>query len=205
MLNKEKEQTNKVKTGNTTNDAISYAKLYTSNVFNAALTISQLHEGIPDLGTLLEELGKQIEHVVTKDDINGLEQMLVTQAQTLNVVFHNMLIRATKSEVVPQMQVYSDIALKAQSQCRKTLAVLTELKNPKRTMFIKQQNLAINQQINNKANSENLKNIENPANELLIEAKPHETLELRRPREAIAVNPEMETVGEIDRGEDPRR
>ncbi len=116
-----------------------------------------------------------------------------------------MLVKASKSDTIPQVQAYSDIALKAQNQSRKTLTVITELKNPKQTMFVKQQNLAVNQQINNDTQSKNFKKIENPTNELLLDAKPHETLELRRPREAIAVNPEMETVEKINRGKDPRR
>lgn len=42
-------------------------------------------------------------------------------------------------------------ALKAQNQCRQTLAALAEIKNPRRTTLIGQQNNATNQQVNNAA------------------------------------------------------
>ncbi|MGH8646968.1 MAG: hypothetical protein ACREX4_21935 [Gammaproteobacteria bacterium] len=63
------------------------------------------------------------------------------------------------------------LALKAQNQCRQTLAALAEIKNPRRTTFIGQQNNATNQQVNNVGGpSETRKNPETRENELL-EAK----------------------------------
>jgi len=69
-------------------------------------------------------------------------------------------------------------------------------------MFIKQQNNAVNQQINPVNPSSGLEKTENKtphSNELLIEAKTHETLEFRRPKETSAANIQMETVEPIDR------
>jgi hypothetical protein len=44
------------------------------------------------------------------------------------------------------------IALKAQNKSRQTLVTLIEFKNPTKTTFIRQQNNAISQQVNNYAN-----------------------------------------------------
>lgn len=65
------------------------------------------------------------------------------------VPFVPLCRRAIKAEYLNQVQAYLSLALKAQSQCRNTLHTLGELKYPKETAFIRQQNVAVNQQVNN--------------------------------------------------------
>ena len=46
-------------------------------------------------------------------------------------------------------ETYMRLALKAQTQCRSTLETLAEVKYPKAATFVRQQNVAYQQQINN--------------------------------------------------------
>lgn len=80
-----------------------------------------------------------------------------------------------------------------------------ELKNPSRATFIKQQNNAITQQVNNEVKS-NHKNFENPekvANELL-EIKYEQRMNTRTTTSPIPVDPAMATV-EVCRSKNSRR
>jgi hypothetical protein len=47
-----------------------------------------------------------------------------------------------------QLDGYLRLGSKAQSQCRATVETLNLMKNPPSAMFVKQANLAINQQVN---------------------------------------------------------
>jgi hypothetical protein len=101
--------------------------------------------------------------------------------------------------VMKNAAIIADIALRAQNQSRKTLAVLAEIKNPRRTTFIKQQNNAVNQQVNNaiKSKSEKIKKV---ANELL-ELKDEQRLDTRAAASSITDDSQVEAV-EICRSED---
>ena len=97
-----------------------------------------------------------------------------------------------------QVEAFGKIALRAQNQCQRTLKTLLEYKNPKRTTFIKQQNNATNQQINEGELKEISEKEINPANKLLEEN--HEArLDTGKTKEAVTVNSEVETVGELER------
>jgi hypothetical protein len=79
-----------------------------------------------------------------------------------------------------------------QDSCRKTILALHELKHPKKTVFIKQTNQALNQQINTPISfsnkTENLP--EKSGNELLTE----KTMDTARTRATSPENSVMETV-----------
>jgi hypothetical protein len=97
--------------------------------------------------------------MVVKDDIesvNGgnldkLEGMLTAQATALNAMFNNFANRAIQADVMPKLDTYFRLALKAQSQCRSTVEAIAEIKYPKSSTFIKQANIAQQQQVNNGA------------------------------------------------------
>jgi hypothetical protein len=182
------------------NGSASLSRMCTQSVMGSALVMDSMFNDKLDLVTLVKNLNEKVDRVID-GDLRSVEGMLMAQAHTLNVIFNNMMIKTAKTSFVAQVQVLSEIALKAQNQCRQTLSVLAELKNPKRTMFVKQQNLAINQQVNNKDPSTISKNSENLANELLIEAKQYEALELGKPTETVTVNTQMEAMAAIDRSE----
>lgn len=161
-----------------------HANVATDSLFNASVSISNLHQHQPDMSTLVENLNFQVDKILS-GTTKRLETMLATQAQTLDALFHCMLQKASTVSLF-EKQMHIDLALKAQKHCRQTISALVEMKSPKKTMFIQQQNNALNQQINTQQISENL------ANEL--KEVPHECLDARTSETTIAVNPAMETV-----------
>ena len=138
--------------------------------------------------------------------MHHVESMLLDQAHMLQAMSTYFIRRLSNAEYLPQVETYSRIALKAQNQCRQTLATLGELKNPKRATFIKQQNNAVNQQINqgDLKQTENSKKPDNSANKLLKEV-PSERLDFGAPQEAVRGNQEVEAVGAVDRSKNGRR
>lgn len=94
---------------------------------------------------------------IKSGDLAHLEAMLYAQTETLNMMFHMAVTKAQSAEYLTQVQLHTDIALKAQNHCRRTISTIADLKQPKKTMFVKQQHNTLNQQINseNKSQSEN--------------------------------------------------
>lgn len=182
-------------------EKIQSSRLWTNSFYTAAKAISSLHgHGHRlDLVTLVEEFIKDAKKV-TEGDIKGVEEMLMLQAKTLDFVFYDALSHLSDLNMINQIEVFSNIAFKAQAQSRKTLAILAELKHPRRTTFIKQQNNAINQQVNNGLKS-NLEKSEKVANELLSEAE-HASLDFRRTTETIGINQGVEAMEKLNRGKD---
>ncbi len=174
--------------------AIDKAKIYTSCNATSAFTIDLLHEESLDIETLIDKMRDSVRQV-NQGDLQEIEAMLMTQANTLNVLFHRSLSQVGNSEFLPQAQTFSDIALRAQNQCRKTLAALVEIKHPRRSTFIKQQNNAVNQQVNNEIQNENQKI---SANELL-EINNEQRLDTRATFTSISANTQVEAV-EVGRG-----
>lgn len=146
--------------------------------FRAAMSMAALHDDSSTeyISEMLLQLEKQCQSA-SNGDLGRLEAILTTQAHVLNSIFTKYVTTAYKAELLMQFEKYMQIALKAQNHCRQTIAVLGELQNPKRTTFIKQQNNAVNQQINQveslksknsiSENSDLLEKMPNQANELL--------------------------------------
>lgn len=79
------------------------------------------------------------------------ERMLLSQAHALDVMFANLARRAAShigQNMLPAMETYMRLALRAQNQARMTLETLATIKNPP-VVFAKQANIANNQQVNN--------------------------------------------------------
>jgi hypothetical protein len=144
------------------------SKDYTCSVISAGVTASALHDDNLDLGTVLGEFTKMGSRVVRGKTVD-IELMLLMQAETLNIVFNRMLVNAANSELMVHFEKFTEIALKAQNQSRQALAALGELKHPRRATFIKQQNNAHNQQVNNNCADDFSKKIDDSTNELLRE------------------------------------
>lgn len=167
---------------------IKTAQLCVNSPVSSASILIETNKGFePDINALIRIVEAEADKV-TSGDMSAMEAMLVSQAYTLQSVFTEMMKKTVSSEYLKQTQTYSRIALKAQNQCRQTLAALSEMRNPKRTTFIKNQ--ATNQQVN--FNSEKNKN---ESNELLSEVT-NEEVGTCRTGAASAVNQDMETVGE---------
>ncbi|KTD69295.1 hypothetical protein Lste_2453 [Legionella steelei] len=198
--------TNKSKNKHNQEDAKQQQKIHNSKVHvnclsSAAMAISELHGHghVLDTPTLMDELIKSSSRI-NEGNLKEIEDMLMAQAKTLDYVFYDTLKQLPNLNMINQIEVFSNIALKAQAQCRKTLAVLSELKHPRRSItFVKQQNNAFNQQINNQSDS--IENNKKVANELLKETQ-NETLDFRGTTKTSIINPTMETLESINRGSD---
>jgi hypothetical protein len=100
---------------------------------------------------------------IQSGDLSKIEEMYISQAVALEVMFTSLARRAKAQEKLLQYETHMRFALKAQNQCRATLQALVQLKQPSNTTFVKQANIAQgHQQVNNLAE----KNI-TPQNELL--------------------------------------
>jgi hypothetical protein len=146
---------------------------------------------------------KMQEHAkeVNNGDLLQAEAMLINQAQALQAIFVNLAERAKNQEGLAQIQTLMSLSLKAQSQCRATLQTLVDVKYPRQATFIKQANIANQQQVNNgipppvEPSRE-----EKPvtANELL-EDQHGKRMDAGKTSTASSADPQLETVGAIHR------
>ena len=76
--------------------------------------------------------------------MDGIEEMLLLQAHTLQALATKHIMRmAQNAPSLEEEQFHVGVAMKAMNQCRQTLHTLGELKNPRRSTFVKQQNNAL--------------------------------------------------------------
>ena len=120
---------------------IDRSKVHINCFASAAMAINNLHGHgrLLDAPAVMDELTKSARKIAA-GDITEIEQMLMTQAKTLDYIFYDALNQLTNLDMINQIEVFSNIAFRAQTQCRKTLSVLAELKHPRRVTFVKQQN-----------------------------------------------------------------
>ncbi len=186
------------------------AKMALSPGFNAARAVQLQHHSFPfrgefgKTGVPLREIAEELKHQIERienGDLGRAEAMLVAQAHTLDALFTRLLLRMdTGFNNAASLQIYANLAFRAQEQCRKTLLALAQIQNPEGTVFFKQVNTAVNQQVNNQAGDlrRNAKNPSTVANELLSKDS-HAPLDTRSPHAAGPIDPELETVGALDR------
>lgn len=88
---------------------------------------------------------------VKAGDLSELEATLTAQAVSLDAIFNELARRAASNmgAHLHATEVYLRMALKAQAQCRATIETLVEVKYPKAATFVRQQNVAYQQQVNN--------------------------------------------------------
>ena len=135
---------------------------------NGALTIADYCKSFGDieLSGLVDELS-DLTKAVHDSDLKRPEALLMVQAQVLDAIFNNLARRAAAQEYLKQFETHLRLAFKAQSQCRATLETLAAIKNPQPVAFVKQANIAHNQQVNNApAEPARPRKIENVPNEL---------------------------------------
>lgn len=168
-----------------------------------------------DLTHSLDVMRERIDKV-NNGDMSEIEATLTAQATTLDAIFNELARRAAinMGQHLGATESYLRLAFKAQTQSRATMETLAEIKYPKSATFVKQQNNAYQQQVNNGdvgnsasstrtgAHAHGKSN--NFTNELLSEAA-NEEMDSRRTGATIGANPEMETVGAINRSKNTRR
>ncbi|MDB5762460.1 MAG: hypothetical protein JWQ21_1455 [Herminiimonas sp.] len=88
---------------------------------------------------------------VQRGDLSEVEATLAAQAVALDAIFNGLAKRAAQNmgQYMGATETYLRLALKAQAQCRATLETLAEVKYPKAPTFVRQQNVAYQQQVNN--------------------------------------------------------
>ncbi len=185
------------------------AKLCLMPIFQAADTIrryGRIADSNLDLSGLVEGLAEQVEAVRGGNLARG-EDMLISQAHTLDAIFNSCATQATKVKVLNQYDTYLRLALKAQSQCRTTWETLAEIKNPRSVAFVRQANVTTGpQQVNNGPLPEQGSRARETVNEpsKVLEATNGERLDQGAAGAAGRTDTLLETVGTIHRTKDNR-
>lgn len=186
------------------------ARLGLSPTVAAAVTATKFAKGAVGEMDLTETVAVVRDRVrkVKEGDLSDVEATLTAQAMTLDSIFHEMAKRAALNmgQHMAATESYLKMALKAQSQCRATLETLVEVKAPRSATFIKQANIANQQQVNNGQDDSRTstrtgahahgKNI-NQRNELL-EAQHGERVDTRAQSKAGGANTHLEAVGVLN-------
>jgi len=181
------------------------ARVALSPSLQSALTLKEYSKSFDnlDLMSFVEELRHQVDETLD-GDLGRAEAMLTTQAHTLDAIFGNLARRAIRAEYLSSFDTYLKLGLRAQSQCRATWESLAAIKNPMGRAYVGQANFAHNQQINNQAEPSRTPENKKSPNELM-EKTDGEWLDRGTPREAVGVDPELETVDEKHRAKNKRR
>lgn len=185
------------------NKAASTARMVTSPTVRGAVTAQAFSKtfGETDLAALIEVLADQNKSA-RNGDLARAENMLMTQAHTLDAIFNELARRAASNmgEYMNAMDRYLRLALKAQSQCRATLETLVTIKNPP-VIYAKQANIANGpQQVNNGQSAQYAQahapaGNSQPLQNKLLEHQHGDTLEFGAQGAAGRANPHMATVG----------
>jgi len=124
------------------------AELCLSPKMNAARVTCAYNPDSVDLMEVADQLAEDARAAID-GDLSGAEAMLTNQAHALQAIFVHLAERAKSQTYIPQIQCLMGLALRAQAQCRATLQTLVEVKFPKSATFIRQANIAHQQQVNN--------------------------------------------------------
>ena len=143
-------------------------------------------------------------------DLTGVKEMLLSQAQTLDAIFTELGRRGSQNindgRFMNAAEIYLKLAFKAQSQCRCTLEALAEIVNPRPVAFVKQANIANQQQVNNgtaqPVTDSRTREIANQSNELLPGVINGQRMDTRAPETAGRANQELEAVGQVNGAKD---
>lgn len=126
------------------------AETLTRPEIGAAAIIEAWSPDTHDVNDLAAELAGQVK-AVNRGELQRTEGILISQAQALDAIFVNLMRRSMNQTTMTQWEAYMRMGMKAQSQCRATLQVLAEIKNPRPVAFVKQANInnGGQQQVNN--------------------------------------------------------
>jgi len=200
----EKKPLNLIFDENTTRKEAFAAFILTPELESAS-TINNYHilgkDKYADDVVLMESLRKQIDQAADNDLRDG-ERMLMGQVYTLHTMFNNLAKRANGCSRLSQFEAYAKMALKAQSQSRSTLLALSEIKNPRGATFVKQANIANNQQVNNAVNIPARENIQNAPSKLSEEPPRELRQDAGNQSQAIRSHTALEAVGAKQRPKD---
>lgn len=129
---------------------VASARAATGSVVSAAAVVSDYAKqfGAQDIQHVIEALSKNVEAAST-GDLSTCEEMLCAQAIALQSIFTNLAMRGARQPGLKQWEALMRLALRAQDQCRMTVATLESMKRPK-VVIGQQSNITIGpQQVNN--------------------------------------------------------
>ena len=130
--------------------------------------------------------------------------MLVAQAHTLDALFCNLARRShanSNAGYTDTADRYLRLALRAQAQAVRTIEALAELKNPRPVTFVRQANVANNQQVNNGTAASSQAG-ENDFAQNKLSGECYELLPDTRASQAEGrIDPPVEALGKLDRTE----
>ena len=150
----------------------------------------------PSIGALVGELRSQIK-TAQDGELARPEAMLVAQAHSLDAIFNQLARRASNAELLEHFESFLKLALRAQSQCRSTIEALSEMKNPRNVAFVKQANIAQNQQVNNGPRAEENETMQSK----LLEQTDGERLDTRTQSTSGGTDSTLETVEAVNGAE----
>ena len=165
----------------------------------AARTIQRYEGESLDINATADEL-RELVAEVQGGSMKRPEAMLVAQAHALDALFSALAMRSHNNSSAGFLDAadrYLRLALKAQAQAVRTIEALGELKNPRPITFVRQANMANNQQVNNHLSQagENQKLADQTIN-----GASHELLEDTRSQGIEgAINPPVAALEKIDR------
>ncbi len=180
-------------------EALFKARVFLRPSMRAAITTAEFtpieldNIGLHALAQAMDEHTQAI----NKGDLKHAEAMLVSQAHSLDAIFHQLAWRANEQKQLKQYETTFKLALKAQSQCARTLEVLAKIKNPP-IVYAKQANIANGPQQVNNSISPHAGETEKQKNELL-EHTHGERLDTGTTGTTSGINQNLETVETLDR------
>lgn len=171
--------------------------------FVGALSFAK-YAGAVDGVAYTDELWKQVGKV-QENDLRHVEAMLFSQAKTLEMMFTQLVRKASCQEYLQQYQAHLSLGLKAQAQCRATLEALIELKQPRSVAFVRTAQANISQggpqQVVNGA-APHARAEEKPVQQNELLELTHGGMDGITASSPGAGNPELETVAQGDRTAD---
>jgi len=190
-----KPQVLEIKRGKDQSKEEALAEFKSKSEYLSTAVIESFGVGIGDdfnFPSTIKTLEKTIQQIKS-GDLSKIEEMYISQAMALEVMFTSLARRAKAQEKLLQYETHMRFALKAQNQCRATLQALVQLKQPSNTTFVKQANIAQgHQQVNNLAE----KNI-TPQNELLEDS--YAQLDTGTTTTPKGIDTTLEALGKINR------
>lgn len=172
------------------------------NPMTSCANIAHTVEGPTHISTA--ELGYGLENLVdvfNRNDVKAIQEILLPQAIALQSVFEMATKKMMGAKFVNELNAWSAIAFRAQEQSRKTLSTLMAIRQPRQVAFVKQQNYAFNQQVNNGVERSQPENLSNSSNELLSRGE-YEELDTRSTSQTIIGDTTMETVESVNGAKD---
>ena len=143
---------------------------------------------------------------INRGDLSHAEAMLINQAEALQSIFVRLMERGTEQTLMPNIEGFMRLALRAQSQCRATLETLAAIKNPP-IVYARQANFANGpQQVNNGVTEQSAHGPAHAGEKHIQQSKllkhQHGTyLDIGTAGTAAEADSAMATVGEIDRAQ----